>query len=184
MCIRDRFLASKRQNWTVSTADSDSPWPTLYIDSWGGLETAGGGSKRQKTVFIFCFFIRLLVLIIPIVVVSLFILNNKSELLIQKRAISKYHSAGLWTNSCCSHQRKDESSIHAGQRRLFEEMGIKASLQNLFSFIYKTSFDNGLIEHELDHVLLGFSNDEPKINSNEVDYYLKSPLHYLLNECQ
>ena len=102
---------------------------------------------------------------------SVFILNNKSELLIQKRAKSKYHSAGLWTNSCCSHQRKDESSIHAGQRRLFEEMGIKASLQNLFSFIYKTSFDNGLIEHELDHVLFGFSNDEPKINSNEVDDY-------------
>ena len=102
---------------------------------------------------------------------SVFILNDKSELLIQRRAKSKYHSAGLWTNSCCSHQRKDESSIQAGQRRLFEEMGIKASLQKLFSFIYKTSFDNGLIEHELDHVLFGFSNEKPKINSQEVDDY-------------
>lgn len=112
---------------------------------------------------------------------SVFILNDKSELLIQRRAKSKYHSAGLWTNSCCSHQRKDESSIQAGQRRLFEEMGIKASLQKLFSFIYKTSFDNGLIEHELDHVLFGFSNEKPKINNQEVDDYKWVSLE-LLNE--
>ena len=112
---------------------------------------------------------------------SVFILNDKSELLIQRRAKSKYHSAGLWTNSCCSHQRKDESSIQAGQRRLFEEMGIKASLQKLFSFIYKTSFDNGLIEHELDHVLIGFSNEKPKINNQEVDDYKWVSLE-LLNE--
>ena len=112
---------------------------------------------------------------------SVFILNNKSELLIQRRAKSKYHSGGLWTNSCCSHQRKDESSIQAGQRRLFEEMGIKASLQKLFSFIYKTSFDNGLIEHELDHVLIGFSNEKPKINNQEVDDYKWVSLE-LLNE--
>lgn len=112
---------------------------------------------------------------------SVFILNDKSELLIQRRAKSKYHSAGLWTNSCCSHQRKDESSIQAGQRRLFEEMGIKASLKKLFSFIYKTSFDNGLIEHELDHVLIGFSNEKPKINNQEVDDYKWVSLE-LLNE--
>ncbi len=112
---------------------------------------------------------------------SVFILNDKSELLIQRRAKSKYHSAGLWTNSCCSHQRKDESSIQAGQRRLFEEMGINASLQKLFSFIYKTSFDNGLIEHELDHVLIGFSNEKPKINNQEVDDYKWVSLE-LLNE--
>jgi isopentenyl-diphosphate delta-isomerase len=99
---------------------------------------------------------------------SVFILNSKHELLIQKRAYTKYHSAGLWTNTCCSHQRKEESSIQAGQRRLFEEMGFNAPLKELFSFIYKTSFDNGLIEHELDHVLLGFSDDSPKINSDEV----------------
>lgn len=102
---------------------------------------------------------------------SVFVLNNNNELLIQRRAENKYHSAGLWTNTCCSHQRKGESSIQAGQRRLFEEMGFRTSLQKLFSFIYKTSFDNGLIEHEFDHVLLGFSNDKPKINSSEVDDY-------------
>ena len=112
---------------------------------------------------------------------SVFVLNNKNELLIQRRAENKYHSAGLWTNTCCSHQRKGESSIQAGQRRLFEEMGFRTSLQKLFSFIYKASFDNGLIEHEFDHVLLGFSNDEPKINSNEVDDYKWVSLE-LLNE--
>ena len=112
---------------------------------------------------------------------SVFVLNNKNELLIQRRAENKYHSAGLWTNTCCSHQRKGESSIQAGQRRLFEEMGFRTSLQELFSFIYKTSFDNGLIEHEFDHVLLGFSNDKPKINSSEVDDYKWVSLE-LLNE--
>jgi len=112
---------------------------------------------------------------------SVFVLNNKNELLIQRRAESKYHSAGLWTNTCCSHQRIGESSIQAGQRRLFEEMGFRTSLQKLFSFIYKTSFDNGLIEHEFDHVLLGFSNDKPKINSSEVDDYKWVSLE-LLNE--
>jgi isopentenyl-diphosphate Delta-isomerase len=112
---------------------------------------------------------------------SVFVLNNKNELLIQRRAENKYHSAGLWTNTCCSHQRKGESSIQAGQRRLFEEMGFRTSLQKLFSFIYKTSFDNGLIEHEFDHVLLGFSNDKPKINSSEVDDYKWVSLE-LLNE--
>ena len=99
---------------------------------------------------------------------SIFILNSKSQLLIQKRAYTKYHSPGLWTNTCCSHQREGESSIQAGQRRLLEEMGFNTSLKELFSFIYKASFDNGLIEHELDHVLLGFSNDLPQINSDEV----------------
>ena len=112
---------------------------------------------------------------------SVFVLNNKNELLIQRRAENKYHSAGLWTNTCCSHQRKGESSVQAGQRRLFEEMGFRTSLQKLFSFIYKTSFDNGLIEHEFDHVLLGFSNDKPKINSSEVDDYKWVSLE-LLNE--
>ena len=100
---------------------------------------------------------------------SVFILNDKNELLIQRRAENKYHSAGLWANTCCSHQRKGESSIQAGQRRLYEEMGFRSSLQKLFSFIYKASFDNGLIEHEFDHVLLGYSNDKPKINTIEVD---------------
>jgi isopentenyl-diphosphate delta-isomerase len=75
----------------------------------------------------------------------------------------------LWTNTCCSHQREGESNIEAGTRRLFEEMGFTAELKELFHFIYKAPFDNGLTEHELDHVMIGYYNDEPKINNDEVE---------------
>ena len=102
---------------------------------------------------------------------SVFILNDKGELLLQQRAHDKYHSPGLWTNSCCSHQREGESSLEAGKRRLKEEMGMTAELKELFTFIYKAPFDNGLTEHELDHVLLGYSNATPKVNPEEVADY-------------
>ncbi len=99
---------------------------------------------------------------------SVFILNQNNQLLLQQRAWHKYHSAGLWTNTCCSHQRIWESNIEAGNRRLKEEMGIETSLNELFSFIYKAPFDNGLTEHELDHVLVGYYNANPEINPEEV----------------
>ncbi len=75
----------------------------------------------------------------------------------------------LWTNTCCSHQREGETNIQAGTRRLFEEMGFTTNLKELFSFIYKAPFDNGLTEHELDHVMIGYYNDEPNINTDEVE---------------
>ena len=99
---------------------------------------------------------------------SVFILNSNQELLLQQRAFGKYHSPGLWTNTCCSHQREGESNLEAGNRRMMEEMGMTVPLQELFTFIYKASFDNGLTEHELDHVMVGFSDEEPKINTDEV----------------
>ncbi|MGB0279729.1 MAG: isopentenyl-diphosphate Delta-isomerase [Flavobacteriaceae bacterium] len=99
---------------------------------------------------------------------SVFILNNKGELMLQQRALHKYHSPGLWTNTCCSHQRNGESNIAAGQRRLREEMGFVAELREVTSFIYKAPFDNGLTEHELDHIMIGQYNDEPNINPEEV----------------
>ena len=99
---------------------------------------------------------------------SVFILNSKGELMLQQRALHKYHSPGLWTNTCCSHQREGESSIEAGKRRLQEEMGFTASLEEVLSFIYKAPFDNGLTEHEYDHVLIGKFEDDPKINPDEV----------------
>lgn len=99
---------------------------------------------------------------------SVFILNKEGELLLQQRAWKKYHSPGLWTNSCCSHQRIGESTLEAGSRRLREEMGMETPLEELFSFIYKAPFDNGLTEHELDHVLLGFADSDPQINLEEV----------------
>jgi isopentenyl-diphosphate delta-isomerase len=100
---------------------------------------------------------------------SVFVLNDKNEVMLQQRASHKYHSPLLWTNTCCSHQRVGESNIQAGKRRLEEEMGFVTELKELFHFIYKAPFDNGLTEHELDHVMIGYSNDEPKINSEEVE---------------
>jgi len=99
---------------------------------------------------------------------SVFILNDKTELMLQQRAFDKYHSPGLWTNTCCSHQRDGESSIAAGKRRLQEEMGFTTDLEERASFIYKAPFDNGLTEHEFDHVLVGNYNDTPSINTEEV----------------
>lgn len=99
---------------------------------------------------------------------SVFILNSKNQVLLQKRALTKYHSPGLWTNTCCSHQRINESSIAAGIRRLEEEMGLSAKLKEVFTFKYKAPLTNGLIEHELDHVLIGFIEKNPIINHNEV----------------
>jgi isopentenyl-diphosphate Delta-isomerase len=99
---------------------------------------------------------------------SVFIFNDKNELLLQQRAIEKYHSPGLWTNTCCSHQRDGESNIKAGKRRLKEEMGFVTELKETISFIYKAPFDNGLTEHEYDHILLGTYNSEPTINEEEV----------------
>ncbi|PTX59049.1 isopentenyl-diphosphate delta-isomerase [Kordia periserrulae] len=99
---------------------------------------------------------------------SVFVLNDKGELMLQQRALHKYHSPGLWTNTCCSHQRVGESNIAAGKRRLQEEMGFVTELTEAVSFIYKAAFDNGLTEHEYDHVMIGTFNDEPVINPDEV----------------
>lgn len=99
---------------------------------------------------------------------SVFVFNDKNELMIQQRAHSKYHSPGLWTNTCCSHQREGESNIEAGKRRLQEEMGFTTALKDTISFIYKAPFDNGLTEHEYDHILIGYFEGEPNLNPDEV----------------
>ncbi len=102
---------------------------------------------------------------------SVFIFNAKNELMLQQRAINKYHSPLLWTNTCCSHQKQNENNIEAGKRRLKEEMGFECDLEEKFSFIYKAPFDNGLTEHELDHVMVGFYNENPQINKVEVESF-------------
>lgn len=99
---------------------------------------------------------------------SVFIFNDKNELMLQQRAAHKYHSPLLWTNTCCSHQRDGESNIEAGKRRLMEEMGFECDIKEVTSFIYKAPFDNGLTEHELDHVMVGNYNEDPVINRDEV----------------
>lgn len=99
---------------------------------------------------------------------SVFIMNQKGETMLQQRAAHKYHSPLLWTNTCCSHQRTGETNVEAGQRRLQEEMGFRTQLKELFSFIYKAPFDNGLTEHELDHVMIGYFDEDPVFNKDEV----------------
>lgn len=100
---------------------------------------------------------------------SVFVFNDNNELMLQQRAASKYHSPLLWTNTCCSHQRPGETNVQAGKRRLQEEMGFEVELTELFHFIYKAPFDNGLTEHELDHVMIGKFNGVPDINREEVE---------------
>ncbi len=102
---------------------------------------------------------------------SIFVFNDDGELLLQQRASNKYHSPLLWTNTCCSHQRDGETSLEAGKRRLQEEMGFVCDLEEVFWFVYKAPFDNGLTEHELDHVMVGKFNGNPFVNKEEVAAY-------------
>ncbi len=99
---------------------------------------------------------------------SVFVFNENKELLLQQRALTKYHSAGLWTNTCCSHPRIGETIEQAAHRRLMEEMGFDCELSTKTSFIYKAAFENGLTEHEFDHVLVGSFNGEINFNPTEV----------------
>ncbi|MGJ8551268.1 isopentenyl-diphosphate Delta-isomerase [Winogradskyella wichelsiae] len=99
---------------------------------------------------------------------SVFVFNEKKELMLQQRALHKYHTPGLWTNTCCSHQRDGESNLDAGKRRLQEEMGFVTELEEKTAFIYKAPFENGLTEHEYDHIMVGHFNAEPIINPEEV----------------
>ncbi len=98
---------------------------------------------------------------------SVFIFNAKGEMLLQQRAMSKYHSGGLWTNACCSHPYPEEDIVRAVQRRLKEELGFENSIEKIGDFVYKANFDNGLIEHEFDHVFAG--EYEGKINFNKAE---------------
>ena len=102
---------------------------------------------------------------------SVFILNSRGKLLLQQRAQHKYHSGGLWTNTCCSHPREGEDVIEAGKRRLIEVMGMQCQLSKGFDFIYRSELDGGLIEHEFDHVLFGISDVTPVPNPAEVEGY-------------
>lgn len=99
---------------------------------------------------------------------SVFIFDMAGRLLLQRRAEGKYHSPGLWTNTCCSHPRPGETVEEAASRRLQEEMGIHCELREVFSFTYKAGVENGLTEHEFDHVFFGDYNEEPSINKEEV----------------
>ena len=115
---------------------------------------------------------------------SVFVLNANNEVMLQQRAAQKYHSPLLWTNTTCSHQRAGETNIEAGTRRLREEMGFTTPLKELFSFIYKAPFDNGLTEHELDHVMIGYYNDAPNINTEEAENWKWMAIEDVRNDMQ
>lgn len=100
---------------------------------------------------------------------SIFVFNSTGSLLVQRRTASKYHSAGLWSNTCCGHPRLGESTEAASRRRLFEEMGFDCELQKVFEFVYYAELGDGLFEHEYDHVLVGLFNGIPNPNPQEVD---------------
>lgn len=99
---------------------------------------------------------------------SVFIFNTKGQLLLQQRALDKYHSGGLWTNTCCSHPKLGEFTVEAAHRRLHEEMGMDCEMTELFQFTYRHEFENGLIENEFDHVFMGISNELPLPDPAEV----------------
>jgi isopentenyl-diphosphate delta-isomerase len=115
---------------------------------------------------------------------SVFIFNDKGELLLQKRASTKYHSPGLWTNTCCSHPQPGEETLAAAKRRLKEEMGMDCVLIHKTSFVYKTNFDNGLTEHEFDHVFIGNYNDNPVLNEDEAEEYKWMSLENIKSDIQ
>lgn len=115
---------------------------------------------------------------------SIFIYNDKGEMLLHKRADKKYHSPGLWTNACCSHPKPGEETLAAAETRLQEEMGFHVSLKKAFDFIYKAPFDNGLTEHEFDHVYIGVYNGDIKPNTEEVSDYCFKSIEEIKNSIQ
>jgi isopentenyl-diphosphate Delta-isomerase len=100
--------------------------------------------------------------------ISVFLINENGEWILQRRSIDKYHSKDLWTNACCSHPYPNESNVDAANRRLVEEMGIHCKLNEIFSFTYKEPLENEITEHEFDHVFLGITDKIPTINTDEV----------------
>jgi isopentenyl-diphosphate delta-isomerase len=115
---------------------------------------------------------------------SIFIFNGKKELLLHQRALSKYHSGGLWTNTCCSHPFPGEKTADAASRRLQEEMGFNTPLQHAFSFVYKAPFDNGLTEHEYDHVFTGTYEGPVSPDPDEVADYCYKPVEEIVQSMQ
>lgn len=113
---------------------------------------------------------------------SVFLFNDKGEMLLQRRALSKYHSGGLWTNACCSHPRPYETIEQAASRRTLEELGCNPSLKKIHTFSYKAALDNGLTEHEFDHVLIGFYNGPMLLNPEEVSEIAYYPIELIRQE--
>lgn len=114
--------------------------------------------------------------------ISIFLFNSKGEMLLQKRASTKYHSGGLWTNTCCTHPRDGETTTASAHRRLQEEMGMTSELEYRFSFIYKAHLANGLIEHEFDHVFFGETDATPQLNPEEAEDFKYENIYSIIED--
>lgn len=115
---------------------------------------------------------------------SVFIFNTKGEMLLQQRALRKYHSGGLWTNACCSHPNPGEETLVAAQRRMKEELGMVTNLEKVFDFVYKAETDNGLTEHEYDHVFTGEYEGNIDFNKEEVMDFCYKNIHEIRHSLQ
>jgi len=115
---------------------------------------------------------------------SVLLFNSKKQILLQKRSSTKYHTPLLWTNTCCSHPMPGETNNEAVRRRLMEELGCRTSCEEIFSFIYRAELGNGMVEHEFDHVFLGFCNDKYDfhINHNEISDFKWSSICDICDE--
>ncbi len=115
---------------------------------------------------------------------SIFVFNSKGELMLQQRSLSKYHSPGLWTNTCCSHPRQNETTIDAAHRRLQEEMGFDCELKEEFAFRYKANVGEGLMEHEFDHVFIGTFDGSPELNPEEANSWKFMLMDDIMNDIE
>jgi len=115
---------------------------------------------------------------------SIFTFNSRGEVLLQKRADSKYHCPGLWANTCCSHPSPGEDTIDSAHKRLMQEMGFDTELERKFVFIYRAEFENGLIEHEFDHVFFGRYDENPLVNSDEVSEFRWVSIEKLIDDIE
>ena len=116
--------------------------------------------------------------------ISVFVFNHSGEMLLQRRADEKYHSPGLWSNTACSHPRTNEKPFEAAHRRLKEEMGFDCELEEAFSFVYKANVGDGLIEHEYDHVFIGYSDTEPVPDPEEVSDWKYVDFNWLVQDIE
>lgn len=116
--------------------------------------------------------------------ISVFIFNGSGQLLLQRRAAEKYHSPGKWSNTCCTHPRPGEANADAASRRLYEEMGMSCTLIAWGNLLYRSEFENGLIEHEYDHIFIGVTNSLPVMNPSEVEAYKYVELRTLQQDIQ
>lgn len=115
---------------------------------------------------------------------SILLFNSQGELMLQQRSLNKYHSPGLWTNTCCSHPRPNENTLLAAMRRLQEEMGLSSNLKEIFHFTYRAELEDGLIEHEIDHVFIGITDEIPHLNLNEAMGFKWQSLSSILEDLQ